>query len=51
MLNCTVEAPAVPVGRFCQIAQPLYWSKLDTPDTIAQAKRHNARGKRECGWK
>jgi hypothetical protein len=35
---------------FCLIAQPIYWSDHDTPETIRQAKAHNAVGKKLCGW-
>jgi hypothetical protein len=28
----------------------VYWSKADTPATVAQIKEHNAAGKAICGW-
>ena len=34
---------------FCDAARPIYWSKKDTPKTVAQIKEHNAVGK-ICGW-
>jgi len=43
-----VSAAAIPLGRyvvqdsFCSWAEPIYWSKNDTPETIAQIKlKHN----------
>ena len=42
---------------FCAAAKPFEWDKLDTRDTIIQAKQHNAVGKiLECqrinsGWR
>ncbi len=32
--------------RFCQIAKPIYWTDADTDGTIAEAKQHNAVGKK-----
>jgi hypothetical protein len=48
------QQPAPPpqsdAARFCQVAAPLRWSRNDTPDTIRQARAHNAAGKTLCGW-
>jgi len=40
------------LGRasFCAVAKPIYWSALDTGETIAQVKEHNAVGAALCGW-
>ena len=37
-------------GAFCDLAQPIYWSRKDTLPTIQQVKLHNAVGK-ICGWR
>jgi hypothetical protein len=29
------------IDSFCHAAQPIRWSRHDTPETIAQAKAHN----------
>lgn len=34
----------------CQSFKPVYWSRSDTPDTVAQIKENNAAGKALCGW-
>ena len=34
----------------CQSFKPVYWSKADTPATVAQIKENNAAGKALCGW-
>lgn len=47
-LTCT---QAVPPDTFCQIAQPIRWSKDDTRITKEQADKHNRKGKALCGWK
>lgn len=45
-------AGADKLGRaaFCDVAEPIAWSALDTDGTIRQAKEHNAVGTRLCGW-
>jgi len=36
---------------FCQAARAIYYSRHDTPPTIAQIKEHNAVGMAlKCGW-
>lgn len=37
-------------ASFCAAAEPLRWSRNDTPETVRQAKEHNAVGKELCGW-
>jgi hypothetical protein len=37
------------IDTFCQSAQPIRWSRHDTPETIAQAKAHNRAYTRLCG--
>lgn len=32
----------------CESFGPLYWSKKDTPQTVAQIKEHNAVGEKIC---
>ena len=57
--DASAASPAVSVadvsalGRaaFCDTANPIRWSALDTDDTIIAVKSHNATGKRLCGWK
>lgn len=45
-----LPAPTSPQALlFCDAARPIYWSKKDTPKTVAQIKEHNAVGKL-CGW-
>lgn len=34
----------------CGAFEPLYWSSQDTPETIRQAKAHNAAGKALGCW-
>lgn len=34
----------------CQSFKPVYWSRADTPATVAQIKENNAAGKALCGW-
>ena len=34
----------------CAAFRPIYWSRRDTPPTVAQLKEHNAAGKALCGW-
>jgi hypothetical protein len=34
----------------CASFKPVYWSKADTPATVAQVKENNAAGKALCGW-
>lgn len=49
-LDLTLKAPspAVP-DSFCVWAEPIYWSKDDTPDTVAQIKlKHNIPFKLKC---
>jgi hypothetical protein len=52
VMACQVPAPPpvprVPVARFCQVAQPIYWSRRDTPETVRQIKAHNAAWSRAC---
>lgn len=38
------------VAVTCASFQPIYWSRLDTPKTVAQVKEYNAVGKALCGW-
>ena len=43
--------PPVTAGaRFCQIAQPILWSALDTRMTKEQIDEYNRLGKRLCRW-
>lgn len=38
-------------AEFCQAARAIYYSRHDTPPTIAQIKEHNAVGVAlKCGW-
>ena len=48
----TALAPAAtPTDVACVVFVPHYSSPNDTPDSIKQAKEHNAVGKELCGWK
>ena len=31
-------------ATFCEVAEPIYWSKKDTPDSVIQIKKHNMTG-------
>ena len=46
----TTVSDATDAASFCQIAKPIRWSKLDTPETIEQVKELNAIGIKICGW-
>lgn len=38
-------------ATFCQTAKAIYYSRHDTPPTIAQIREHNAVGVAlKCGW-
>ena len=37
-------------AAFCDVAEPIYYSKDDTEETKKQVKEHNAVGKAICGW-
>lgn len=37
-------------ARFCAVAKPIYWSRVDTRYTKEQADEHNRKGKAICGW-
>jgi len=38
-------------ATFCQAARAIYYSRHDTPPTIAQIREHNAVGMAlKCGW-
>lgn len=38
-------------ATFCQAARAIYYSRHDTPPTIAQIREHNAVGAAlKCGW-
>jgi hypothetical protein len=47
--SVATEPPGVSVA--CQVFQPIYWSKTDTPETQKQARAHNAAGVSLCKWK
>lgn len=40
------------LGRasFCDVAEPIYYSKNDTDETKKQVREHNAVGVAICGW-
>lgn len=45
----TTTRSAVPTDKvYCSVAQPIYWSKNDTDNTIAQVKEANAAWKSLC---
>ena len=43
---------SAPEGRaaFCDVAEPIFWSPMDTDETLAAVKEHNAVGVKLCGW-
>jgi hypothetical protein len=43
-------SPSVDAARFCAVAKPIYWSRVDTRYTKEQADEHNRKGKAICGW-
>lgn len=44
------DAPPPQRAAFCDVAKPIGWAVLDTNQTIAEVKAHNAVGKRLCDW-
>lgn len=54
MAGCqsTNQTPSLETkADFCQTAKAIYYSRHDTPPTIAQIKEHNAVGiALKCGW-
>lgn len=45
------DAPAIADNKplvACAVFQPIYWSEIDTVETIIQAKEHNAVWSRLC---
>lgn len=44
--GATEKADLVACGAF----EPFRWSSKDTPESILQAKEHNAAGRAICGW-
>ncbi len=47
----TMPSPATPpAAAFCPAFEPIAWSAADTPETIRQAKEHNAAYAALCGW-
>lgn len=31
-------------ATFCEVSEPIYWSKKDTTETVVQIKKHNQTG-------
>ena len=48
-IGCQKMTDSAVIDTFCESARPIRWSRLDTPDTIAQAKAHNRVYVRLCG--
>lgn len=46
----TSDARAASILVACASFQPITWSSKDTPQTIREAKAHNAAGKAVCHW-
>ena len=50
--GCASVEPVQPVtvkgDSFCSIGRKITWSKRDTPPTIDQVRRHNAKYDRVC---
>jgi hypothetical protein len=45
------ETSTLGAASFCELAQPIHWSKRDTDETIIEVKAHNAIGVKFCAWK
>lgn len=46
---CHAEIPdSPPINAYCEIAEPIYWSKNDTRKTKEQVDRENAKFKALC---
>lgn len=39
-----------PHASFCQVAQPIAYSRMDTAETRRQIVEHNAKGIELCAW-
>lgn len=52
LAGCAKEPPVQPVtvkgDSFCRISKKITWSTLDTADTRAQVRRHNAKHDKVC---
>lgn len=48
---CTTTGSGETKNALCDQFRPVLWSSQDTPDTVRQAKEHNAVGVALCGWK
>lgn len=48
-LLCSGPKGSAATDTSCQAFEPIRWSRQDTPDTIAQAKAHNAAWLALCG--
>lgn len=47
--GCATPPVAVKGDTYCTIAKRIAWSKSDTPKTVDQVRRHNAKHRRVCG--
>lgn len=44
--------PELKRAAFCDVAQPISWSRRDTPETVLEIKaKNNAPGISLCAWK
>lgn len=45
LTGCAAKTASVETDLFCEVAQPISWSKKDTDQTIKEVKAHNNVGK------
>lgn len=48
----TTKTPsaATSTASFCKVAEPIFYSRTDSPDTRKQIREHNAVGIALCNW-
>lgn len=49
LVSITCQPAGAPADTYCQIAQPITWSRLDTAQTAREVRRENRKWKRLCG--
>lgn len=49
--GCATTGGGETRSALCDQFRPIRWSSQDTDQTIAEAKGHNAVGKKLCGWR
>lgn len=51
LTGCQTTGSSETDAAYCRAFKPILWSGSDTPETIDQAKAHNAVGVALCRWK